>query len=292
MRLAEIYECFCDETRLRILNLLLNGALCGSHLQEVLDLPQVTVSKHLGYLRERKIVETERCRNWMIYRLPRISTDELRYNLRCLERCRASEPQFQQDLASLIVRLPHLRFPEDDKLPKREIPCRTLFLCSGNSTRSILAEYLLKHTGAGRFEAFSAGTRPARDVKPLTLALLEKCYDIRAADARCKNWDEFASFDLDLVITLCDDSRDAERLWRGNPITAHWAVPSPTALGDDEAARFEAIRTTAAQIESMIRALLATDLAQPQLLLEHRLRAIRYQKSPQTESCLCITGKC
>ena len=71
MELVQIYECFCDRTRLRILHLLTQSSLCVCHLQDILDKPQVKISKHLAYLRERGLVEVERDQNWMIYSLPK-----------------------------------------------------------------------------------------------------------------------------------------------------------------------------------------------------------------------------
>jgi ArsR family transcriptional regulator, arsenate/arsenite/antimonite-responsive transcriptional repressor len=99
--LITIYECLCDRTRLRILNLLLKGPLCVCHFQDVLQEPQVKVSKHLGYLRERGLVVAEREGNWMIYRLPSSPPRELQSNLACLQDCAGEEEVFQKDLARL-----------------------------------------------------------------------------------------------------------------------------------------------------------------------------------------------
>ncbi len=101
MELIRIYECLCDRTRLRILNLLLHGPLCVCHLQEVLREPQVKISKHLLYLKEHGLVESEREANWMIYRLPAKPSPELARNLACLQDCAADEPVFRADLTRL-----------------------------------------------------------------------------------------------------------------------------------------------------------------------------------------------
>jgi ArsR family transcriptional regulator len=100
-RLIAIYRCLCDETRLRILHLLTRGPLCVCHLQEALRQPQVAVSKHLAYLRERGLVESERSGQWMIYRLPDPRPTELDLQLRCLQDCVHNEPAFQADLKRL-----------------------------------------------------------------------------------------------------------------------------------------------------------------------------------------------
>ncbi|HWA10638.1 MAG TPA: metalloregulator ArsR/SmtB family transcription factor [Opitutaceae bacterium] len=99
MKLLRIYECLCDPTRLRVLNVLAAGPLCVCHFQEILREPQVKISKHLAYLRTRGMVECERQGNWMIYELPARPSRELRTNLACLQDCAQEEPVFRHDLA-------------------------------------------------------------------------------------------------------------------------------------------------------------------------------------------------
>jgi ArsR family transcriptional regulator, arsenate/arsenite/antimonite-responsive transcriptional repressor len=99
MNLVKIYECLCDRTRLRILNLLLRGPLCVCHFQVVLGEPQVKISKHLNYLRRRGLVTARREGNWMIYALPEKASRELRANLACLQDCAGEQPLFNRDLA-------------------------------------------------------------------------------------------------------------------------------------------------------------------------------------------------
>lgn len=101
MELVKIYECLCDRTRLRILNLLLEGPLCVCHFQEVLGEPQVKVSKHLAYLKQHGLVEAERCANWMIYELPARRSEQLNANLACLQDCAREERTFRDDLTRL-----------------------------------------------------------------------------------------------------------------------------------------------------------------------------------------------
>ncbi len=101
MELLKIYECLCDRTRLRLLNLLSHGPLCVCHFQEILGEPQVKISKHLAYLRARGLVDVERQGSWMIYELPFKPSRELRANLACLQDCAAEEAVFRRDLARL-----------------------------------------------------------------------------------------------------------------------------------------------------------------------------------------------
>ena len=101
MDLVRIYECLCDKTRLRILNLLAQTPLCVCHFQEILDEPQVKISKHLGYLRTRGLVETSQEKNWIIYSLPQKRDRELEANLKCLQDCVQTDPVFKRDLKAL-----------------------------------------------------------------------------------------------------------------------------------------------------------------------------------------------
>jgi protein-tyrosine-phosphatase len=115
-------------------------------------------------------------------------------------------------------------------------PYNVLFLCTGNSARSILAEALLNHWGAGRFRAFSAGSHPKGLVHPLALEALERS-KVPSLAARSKSWDEFATVDappLDFVFTLCDEAAgETCPHWPGQPVTAHWSTPDPAAVAGD-----------------------------------------------------------
>jgi ArsR family transcriptional regulator, arsenate/arsenite/antimonite-responsive transcriptional repressor len=99
MSLVQIYQCLCDETRLRILHLLQAGELCVCHFQEILREPQVKISKHLAYLRKRGLVEARKEANWVIYRLPSKPTPELKANLACLQDCVSESVVFRRDAA-------------------------------------------------------------------------------------------------------------------------------------------------------------------------------------------------
>src|SRR5437870_13820557 len=101
MDLVQVYQCFCDRTRLRILYLLTQNPLCVCHFQDVLGEPQVKISKHLAYLRSRGIVMTDREQNWIIYSLPKRLANQLEKNLKCLQDCVQTDPVFKRDLERL-----------------------------------------------------------------------------------------------------------------------------------------------------------------------------------------------
>jgi ArsR family transcriptional regulator, arsenate/arsenite/antimonite-responsive transcriptional repressor len=101
MELIQIYQCFCDQTRLRILHLLAQAPLCVCHFQEILGEPQVKISKHLSYLRTREMVVAEREKNWMMYSLPKKRAPAFEMNLKCLQDCVQSDPVFKRDLKAM-----------------------------------------------------------------------------------------------------------------------------------------------------------------------------------------------
>ena len=114
----------------------------------------------------------------------------------------------------------------------------TLFLCTGNSARSIMAEAILNRVGAGTFRAYSAGSKPKGAINPYTLRLLQKLnYDVTAI--RSKSWEEFAkpgAPELDFVFTVCDDAaKESCPVWSGEPMTAHWGISDPAAATGSEA---------------------------------------------------------
>jgi arsenate reductase (thioredoxin) len=121
-------------------------------------------------------------------------------------------------------------------------PFNALFLCTGNSARSIMAECLLNHWGAGRFRAFSAGSHPKEHVHPVTIQTLQR-YRLPVAGLRSKSWNEFAAPGappLHFVFTVCDNAaNEICPIWPGQPMTAHWGVSDPAAVAglDEEKAR-------------------------------------------------------
>jgi len=122
---------------------------------------------------------------------------------------------------------------------------KILFLCTGNSARSILAELILRQLEPTRFEVFSAGSFPRGTVNPFALEVLERDYRLPTADARSKSWSEFDGIQFDFVITLCDDARETCPVWPGGPILAHWGMPDPAAVEGGDEEKLRAFRDTA-----------------------------------------------
>lgn len=149
---------------------------------------------------------------------------------------------------------------------------KILFLCTGNSCRSQMAEAILRHTGGNRFEALSAGSHPAGYVHPLALEALARL-NISHEDGRSKSWDEFQTTPVDVVITVCDAAaQEACPNWIGAPITAHWSLPDPAMHPDGERERVEFAVRVAQRLFAKIEGLVALDWSKPPAALTERLR--------------------
>lgn len=130
-----------------------------------------------------------------------------------------------------------------------------LFLCTGNSARSIIAEAVLNRLGRGKFKAYSAGSQPRGDVHPYALQLL-KTLNYDTSFARSKNWEEFAVPDapqMDFVFTVCDNAaNEACPVWPGQPMTAHWGIPDPAAVEGTDAEKHFAFDDTYRMLNNRI----------------------------------------
>ena len=133
-----------------------------------------------------------------------------------------------------------------------------LFLCTGNSARSILAESLLTTLGHGRFRAFSAGSFPKGQVHPMAVDLLKRM-NLPTENLRSKSWDEFAAPGapaLDFIFTVCDNAAgEVCPVWPGKPITAHWGIADPAAAQGTEAEKALAFRKALKELETRIKLL-------------------------------------
>lgn len=140
---------------------------------------------------------------------------------------------------------------------------KVLFLCTGNSARSIIAEGLMRHLGGARFQVFSAGSHPAGEVNPLALQTLSRLH-IPTDGFRSKSWDEFAgpgASDLDFVFTVCDKAAgEVCPVWPGQPMTAHWGVEDPAAVQGSDEVKLRAFTDTAVILKRRIELMLALPL--------------------------------
>ena len=153
-------------------------------------------------------------------------------------------------------------------------PSKILILCTGNSARSIIGEYLLRAKGRGRFEVHSAGSKPTGRVNPLAIRVLAEKYGLDASAGRSKSWDEFKGEKFDFVITVCDNARESCPVLPGHPAFAHWGMPDPAAMTDaDDRAR--AFRDTYQVLSRRIDLLLAIPLDK----LEHRAMEGKSEKA-------------
>jgi len=158
-----------------------------------------------------------------------------------------------------------------------------LFLCTGNSARSIFGEALMGRWGLGKFRGYSAGSHPKGAVHPLALQVLER-QNFPTAGLRSKDWNEFARADaprMDFVFTVCDKAA-AEMcpIWPGQPMSAHWGVADPAAVEGDEIVRLQAFRTALRELENRIKIFAALPInSLDALQLQKELNAIGGRKS-------------
>ena len=162
-----------------------------------------------------------------------------------------------------------------------------LFLCTGNSARSILAESLLNTLGHGKFRAFSAGSFPKGQVHPVAVELLKRM-NLPAESLRSKSWDEFAAPGappIDLVFTVCDNAAgEVCPIWPGKPITAHWGIADPAAVEGSDAEKSFAFRKALRELETRIKLLTSLSIdSLDRMTLQAKLREIG-QAGTATES--------
>lgn len=240
-----------QESRLAVFRLLVCGGEEGVPAGEIarsLGVPQNTMSTHLAILANAGLVVSRKDGRSVYYRA---NLNALRKLLAFLmEDCCQGRPEVcepllanvfpENETAALEPAVRGVPAQMDTASPQEGVQFNVLFLCTGNSARSIMAEAILNRIGAGKFRAFSAGSNPKGTVNPNVLTLLTRLGYSTVA-SRSKSWDEFSEAGapaLDFVFTLCDKAaREICPVWPGQPITAHWGVPSPDRSGGSEAER-------------------------------------------------------
>jgi arsenate reductase len=167
-------------------------------------------------------------------------------------------------------------------------PYKVLFLCTGNSARSIIAEALINQWGRGKFKGLSAGSHPKGQVHPFALALLRRM-NFPTEGLRSKSWDEFAALGaapLDFVFTVCDNAAgEVCPYWPGQPMTAHWGVPDPAAVEGSETDKWVAFRSTFNALDNRIKIFTSLPFdSLDRIKLKERLDAIGKTPPPQGET--------
>ncbi|TCT20586.1 arsenate reductase ArsC [Thiobaca trueperi] len=168
----------------------------------------------------------------------------------------------------------------------RERPYNVLFLCTGNSARSILGESLINRLGQGRFVGYSAGSHPAGAVNPLALEILRR-NNYLTDGLRSKDWSEFATPDapqMDFVFTVCDRAAtEVCPVWPGQPMTAHWGVPDPAAVEGDEVTRMMAFRQVFRELQNRIQIFVSLPLGSlDRLKLQRQLDEIGRSRADES----------
>jgi len=140
-------------------------------------------------------------------------------------------------------------------------PFKVLFLCTGNSGRSIFGEFLMRKLGNGAFETWSAGAQPRGEVSVYALRVLRDCYHLDTEGARSKSFNKFVNIPFDYVITVCDRAREIFPTWPDKAVVAHWSSPDPAAFCGSEEETFQYYVKVAAQIQQRIQLMCCVPLA-------------------------------
>jgi arsenate reductase len=166
-------------------------------------------------------------------------------------------------------------------------PYNVLFLCTGNSARSVMAEALLNHWGKGRFHAYSAGSQPKGQIHPLTLETLKRSH-LPTEGLRSKSWTEFSGPDappLDFVFTVCGNAAQEQcPYWAGQPMTAHWGVDDPAAAEGSQDEQRRAFQRSLRELDARIKLFTSLRIESlDRLALQKRLQEIGAASQPRTE---------
>ncbi|MBS1182804.1 MAG: ArsR family transcriptional regulator [Proteobacteria bacterium] len=251
----EALSALSQETRLDVFQLLIRcepEGLPAGEIAERLGVPPNTLSTHLAILTRAGLATSERRSRQIIYRARTTQINCLVSFL--VKDCCGGHPE--------LCRLPEINSTSANAkgVTMSDRIYNVLFLCTGNSARSIMAESLLNTMGAGRFRAFSAGSHPAGQVNPLAIEVLTE-EGLPTEGLRSKSWDEFAEPDapeMDFVFTVCDTAAgESCPVWPGQPMTAHWGIEDPARSVGTHFQQKAAFITAARYLKNRISAFLA-----------------------------------
>jgi arsenate reductase len=258
------FAALAHEDRLAAFRTLIRAGPAGiasGHLAARLGIPPTRMSFHLAALEHSGLVHARRDGRQVLYAVDVGAVRDLVGFLTA--ECCGGRPDLCPGLAPDILPSAPLVHPMGDTAVTLTPPFGILFVCTGNSARSILAEAIANREGGARVRAYSAGSQPKGEVHRMTLDLLARLGH-PVAGLRSKSWDEFAGPGaprLDFIFTVCD-SAAAETcpLWPGGPVTAHWGVPDPAAATGTEAERAQAFADAYRMLRNRITAFLALPL--------------------------------
>jgi arsenate reductase len=233
-----------QDTRLRIFRLLVEAGddgLNATAIADALDVAPATLSFHVAHLARSGLVQARQESRFIFYSVNYAAMDDLIAYL--VQNCCQGKSCLPQTAAidSRVKRRRLVRTSTRWEAPVADRVYNTLFLCTANSARSIMAETILNHVAKGRFRAFSAGSHPAGHVNPFAIEQLQRA-SLPTDGLRSKGWHEFATPDapkLDFVFTVCDNAAgEVCPVWPGQPMTAHWGIEDPAVVqGSDEEKR-------------------------------------------------------
>lgn len=283
-----------QDSRLRVFRLLVQAGSAGLPAGEIaraLGVPPNTLSAHLSVLSQAGLVRSRRQGRSILYSADFAGMRALLVFL--TEDCCQGRPELcSPSLAVLAADARPPAQPEGSLAMSTKTrpvrPYNVLFLCTGNSARSIMAECALARWSQGRFNAFSAGSHPKGQVHPMTLELLRRM-NYETDHLRSKSWDEFTqpgAPPLDFVFTVCDQAAgEMCPVWPGQPMTAHWGVEDPAAFVGPEDKQFQVFKRIYLELENRIKIFASLRLeALDRLTLKARLEAIGRTRPGESES--------
>jgi len=270
------FAALSQSTRLAVFRLLITHepeGLPAGEVARALEVPQNTLSTHLAVLARAGLVEAERRSRSIIYRARPARVRGLADFL-MRDCCRGHPEACATEVSSEDCG----RETCSTEVPMPDRVYDVLFLCTGNTARSILAESILTKDGAGRFRAFSAGSRPKGVVDPFALKVLERA-GYPTEGFRSKSWEEFAAPGapvMDFVFTVCDAAAgEVCPVWPGRPTTAHWGIEDPAAVEGTDIEKEAAFVTALRYLKNRIAAFIALPTANiDRMALGERLREI------------------
>lgn len=263
-----------QQTRLETFKLLVSSepeGMAAGMIAETLVVPHNTLSTHLSILSRAQLVSAKRYSRSVVYRA-NLSQFQSLIGFLLQDCCGGNAELCVPFLDKILECCPSKEFKMSDKI------YNVLFLCTGNSARSILAEGILRKDGANRFRAYSAGSQPKGTVNPLALNVLNS-YGYPTDGFHSKSWDEFAAPDapeLDFVFTVCDSAAgEACPYFPGQPMTAHWGIPDPATVEGTDLEKEAAFVTAFNQMRNRISVFTALPMKSlDAVALKHELHTI------------------